>query len=85
MICFVSQPSRITLVELSLINTSYQKLPFGSRFIVLGFRPPRLVQRRRARRHQEVARGRDQARPCGHVGVPGCHRRRGERYAIYTG
>ena len=27
--CFVSKPSRITLVELS-INTSYQKLPFGS-------------------------------------------------------
>ena len=28
--CFVSKPSRITLVELSIINTSYQKLPFGS-------------------------------------------------------
>ena len=27
--CFVSKPSRITLVELSIINTSYQKLPFG--------------------------------------------------------
>ena len=27
---FVSKPSRITLVELSIINTSYQKLPFGS-------------------------------------------------------
>ena len=26
--CFVSKPSRITLVELSIINTSYQKLPF---------------------------------------------------------
>ena len=25
--CFVSKPSRITLVELSIINTSYQKLP----------------------------------------------------------
>ena len=30
MTCFVSKPSRITLVELSIINTSYQKLPFGS-------------------------------------------------------
>ena len=29
MTCFVSKPSRITLVELSIINTSYQKLPFG--------------------------------------------------------
>ena len=29
-VCFVSKPSRITLVELSIINTSYQKLPFGS-------------------------------------------------------
>ena len=28
--CFVSKPSRITLVELSIINTSYRKLPFGS-------------------------------------------------------
>ena len=28
--CFVSKPSRITLVELYIINTSYQKLPFGS-------------------------------------------------------
>ena len=28
--CFVSKPSRITLVVLSIINTSYQKLPFGS-------------------------------------------------------
>ena len=28
--CFVSKPSRITLVVLSMINTSYQKLPFGS-------------------------------------------------------
>ena len=27
--CFVSKPSRITLVELSIVNTSYQKLPFG--------------------------------------------------------
>ena len=27
---FVSKPSRITLVELSIINTSYLKLPFGS-------------------------------------------------------
>ena len=30
MACFVSKPSRITLVELSTINTSYQKLPFGN-------------------------------------------------------
>ena len=30
MTCFVSKPSRITLVELPIINTSYQKLPFGS-------------------------------------------------------
>ena len=29
MTCFVSKPSRITLVELSIVNTSYQKLPFG--------------------------------------------------------
>ena len=28
--CFVSKPSRITSVEVSIINTSYQKLPFGS-------------------------------------------------------
>ena len=28
--CFVSKPSGITLVELSIINTSYQELPFGS-------------------------------------------------------
>ena len=28
--CFVSKPSRSTLVVLSIINTSYQKLPFGS-------------------------------------------------------
>ena len=28
--CFVSKPSRIFLVELSIINTSYEKLPFGS-------------------------------------------------------
>ena len=27
--CFVSKPSTITLVELSIINTSYQKLPVG--------------------------------------------------------
>ena len=32
MTCFVSKPSRITLVELSIINTSYQKLPSGSAF-----------------------------------------------------
>ena len=29
--CFVSKPSRITLVELSIIDSSYQKLPFGSK------------------------------------------------------
>ena len=31
MTCFVSKPSRITLVELSITNTSYQKLHFGGR------------------------------------------------------
>ena len=31
MTCFVSKPSRNTLVELSIINTSYQKLLFGSK------------------------------------------------------
>ena len=30
MTCFVSKPSRITLVVLSIINTSYRKLHFGS-------------------------------------------------------
>ena len=30
MTCFVSKPSIITLVELSIISTSYQNLPFGS-------------------------------------------------------
>ena len=28
--CFVSKPSRITLVVLSIIYTSYQKSPFGA-------------------------------------------------------
>ena len=32
MTCFVSKPSIITLVELYIVNTSYQKLPFGYNF-----------------------------------------------------
>ncbi|CAN0376146.1 unnamed protein product, partial [Ectocarpus fasciculatus] len=39
-------------------------------------RPPRPIRRRCPRRHQEVARGRDQARARGHARVSRCHRRR---------
>ena len=39
-VCFVSKPSRITLVELSIINTSYQKLPFGSSVNTPRLSPP---------------------------------------------
>ena len=42
MTCFVSKPSRITLVELSIINTSYQKLPpCVSRVVYIIFHPNR--------------------------------------------